>query len=217
MRCDDAARTADALRIEPVAQAPDAVARAIAELHALALPDDVLPALGIPFLACYHTAVLRDATQFLIGAWRAERLVGFCQLSFSSARVGPMLKPNPSAWLPILRLAVAKPLVLWRGTQLARIRPPAVATWPEVTFIAVHPAAQGAGVGTALVRAANAEADRRGCRRAFTKTSNPAARRLYEVGFAAQVMATVTAARQTYWYLAWGTSPAGDGTPHVPA
>jgi ribosomal protein S18 acetylase RimI-like enzyme len=219
MRCDDGPLAVDALRVEPLRAQTlgDAVAQDIAELHARALPDDVLPALGVPFLVRYHTAVLHDSAQCLIGAWRGGRLVGFCQVSFSAARVGPVLRTGPSAWLPISRLAVTRPLVLWRGLRLARSRPSAVTGWPEVAFIAVHPVAQGAGIGKAMVRAANVEATRRGCARAFTKTSNASARHLYEGEFAAQVVATFSAARHTYWYLAWNTGAADDGGGRVPA
>lgn len=216
MHCGDMARAADALRIEALgAPSPlDNVARTLAELHALALPEDVLPALGIPFLARYHAAAMCDSAQCVIGAWRAERLVGFCQVSFRPARVGPVLRANPSAWLPIVRLALSDPLLLWRGARLAAARPAEVAAWPEIAFIAVHPEAQGVGIGKALARAATAEAGRRGCERAFTKTANAVARRLYEAEFAAQVVAALVAARRTYWYVAWNTRPAV-GDPHV--
>ncbi|HEY6356577.1 MAG TPA: hypothetical protein VIY30_19000, partial [Burkholderiaceae bacterium] len=92
----------------------------LAQLHAQALPDDVLPALGAGFLRCYYTQAMAADSQALIGAQRAGRLLGFCQLSFAPLAAWPLL---PAALLPVLRLALRDPAMLARGVRMAAPRP----------------------------------------------------------------------------------------------
>lgn len=187
----------------------------LAALHALALPDDVLPALGLGFLKRYYEAALQVDSQVVIGAVRGDRLIGFCQLSFAPLSVLSVLKAKPSTVLPILKLALVDVKVLLRGAAMASSPPPAVRGLPEIAFIAVLPDSQRSGIGTRLAKAAGAAAAGRRCQAIATKTSNESARVLYEREFGARVVGSTRAAGRTYWYLCWPTGPIDAADDHV--
>jgi ribosomal protein S18 acetylase RimI-like enzyme len=178
-------------------------AEELAELHAKALPDDVLPALGLPFLVRYYAAVLADASQAVFGAVHEGSVTGFCQLSFSPVSMSAVMKSNPRVLLMILKLAWADTAALIRGVVMALHRPHGVAGLPEISFIAVHPGFQRRGIGKRLVDTANELARAKGCSRLFTKTANAAAKVMYETSFGARQLSTVTALGRRYWYLSW--------------
>src|SRR6185312_10361056 len=58
-------------RLEP----GDAIRDALVDLHREALPGDVLPALGKPFLKSYFESVLSDESQHVVGALVGDELV----------------------------------------------------------------------------------------------------------------------------------------------
>lgn len=184
-------------------------------LHVAALAGDVLPALGPAFLRRYYAAVLRTDSQAVLGAVRAGDLLGFCQLAMAPMSISAVLASAPLSVLSILRLGLLHPKMLRRGLAMAT-RPEPVRAMPEIAFIAVGVRFQRGGIGRALASAATAMAAERGIAEICTKTSNEAARALYERQFGARVVATRSAAGRTYWHLAWRTG-APEGTHHVAA
>lgn len=193
----------------------DRFIEALAALHAAALAGDVLPALGPAFLRQYYAAVLRTDSQVVIGAVRADALLGFCQLALAPLSIGSVLASAPLSALSILRLGLLHPKMLLRGLVMAT-RPEAVRAMPEIAFIAVGARFQRGGIGRALAATATAMAAERGNAEICTKTANEAARALYERRFGARVVATHSVAGRIYWHLAWRTG-ALEGVHHVAA
>src|SRR5262249_23007210 len=133
-----------------IATLDEPFATVLADLHARALAEDVLPALGRGFLIQYHVLALTSASQAVLGALRAGRLVGFCQVSFAPLDAFAVLKARPLALLAVLRLAVRDTGRLVSGWHMAK-RPAALRGVPEIAFIAVHPDWQRQGIGRCLV------------------------------------------------------------------
>ncbi len=186
----------------------------IAALHAEALAADILPALGRRFLARYYATVLGADSQTVIGARCSAGLIGFCQLSFSPMSVWAVMKSDPSALLPIAKLALVNTKMLVKGILMTRRRPKEIVGVPEISFIVVRSEHRGRGIGRRLVEVANGMAAGRGWPSVFTKTSNAVARAMYETAFGARVVAGATISRRRYWYLAWKTRP-GVNNDHV--
>ena len=187
----------------------------IAALHAEALTDDILPALGPRFLTRYYTKALGSTAQTLIGVTDSSGLVGFCQLSLSPMSVGTVLRSDPSMVLPILKLALVDARTLINGISMVLSRPNEVLGIPEIAFIVVRSTYRGRGIGSRMVTAANRVAARNGQSSVMTKTANLAARVMYETKFGARVLATTMISRRQYWYMTWNTCASAIGD-HVP-
>lgn len=175
----------------------------IAALHAEALADDVLPALGSRFLRTYYDLVLESPSQTVAGVADGEELIGFCQVSWSPMRTSHVVLRRPSALLDIGLLALSDPRRFLRGAAASRYRPARLEAGPEIAFIAVKPARQGEGVGRTLVAEANRLAARRGHVTLVTKTSNEAAVELYRRQFSARVAESRRIGGITYHFLTW--------------
>jgi len=179
-----------------------------AALHAECLPDDVLPALGRPFLVRYYQYVLRSATQCVLGAVCNRELVGFCQVSRTPLSIRDVLRNHPASIIDVFRLALFNPKLFVAGVIMATTRPSSVSSLAEISFIAVRAKSRGLGIATSLVSEANKLAYSVGMRQLMTKTSNEVARKLYEDKFSAEIMTSHVVMGTRYWYLSWQT-----GTP----
>jgi ribosomal protein S18 acetylase RimI-like enzyme len=178
----------------------------IATIHASALTGDILPALGYDFLVQYYQYVLQNRTQVVIGAVSKDRLVGFCQLSFSHISVIDILRIIPTATLYIARLMLLNPRLFISGIMLMLNQPKHSILSPEISFIAVRPDYQRLGIGKSLVEAANKIAANKGKVKITTKTSNKIARIMYEKLFDANIISNKSVLGKEYWYLTWETN-----------
>jgi ribosomal protein S18 acetylase RimI-like enzyme len=177
-------------RTHPVERAKSGDIPEMAQLHAAALPDDLLPRLGEGFLArtVYPLALAMPTCTVWVS--RAERgLTGVAIFTtdapaFTRALTSNRVRPAVAALGAVLRRpSIAS--ALWahvRGTQTI---------WSDVGFrdrehaelyvIATHPEARGTGVGTSILRA-GLDALPGDC---LVRTSAPRARDFYlKHGFA---------------------------------
>jgi GNAT superfamily N-acetyltransferase len=185
----------------------------VAAIHVAALSGDVLPALGASFLWKYYEEITADPSQIIIGMWEADRLVGFCQISFAPIEILRMINKRPKMLWPVLRLAVIHPLMFLLAVVAAyRTRWPSATRLPEIAFIAILPEFQRRGYGVALIEAANRVVADRNIGTLFTKTSSPYAKKIYEERFEARSDSYDKLLMKSYWYLSWPSCRSGEGS-----
>lgn len=179
----------------------------LAEIHASALKDDVLPAMGKRFLEGYYEYVAKLSHQLIIGCFDKEILCGFCQVSYSPLSMTKLIIASPFSMLHICRLMITKPKLFWRGIRQASQRPRDVAKLqiPEITFIAIKEGWQGQGLGKLMIEHASKSSYQLGIPELFTKTSSSVAKHLYIKHFDAKTLASEKIDGITYWYLSWKT------------
>jgi ribosomal protein S18 acetylase RimI-like enzyme len=178
------------LRIAPIAVV-DLVA--VARVHRRAFRDSTITAFGDEAIRRYYAWLLEGPHEAaLVGAWRSDRLVGFCAAGTFNGALTGFLRKN-RAYLAI-RMAthpwlVASPLVRDRvaqGLKLLRKRPAPAPQRAERRFgilaIATDPDVRGAGAGRALMGEAEDRARRLGHERVVLTVhpANTGAVRFYE-------------------------------------
>lgn len=194
-------------------------AAALADIHSAALPDDVLPRLGRNFLQnVFYPLVLGHGDTDCIVAGDGPCPDGLLVL----ARAPQAL----TAALAVRRHRILAALVCqgWRAAPLAldmlcaargRVRELNVAVetyrqaW-EIYILAVHPRAQGRGLGSALVAAALA---RLAAPLLIVKTASETAKGFYE-GNGFRPAGLEQRGRRTIWLL--GAQPVSRGPSRVP-
>lgn len=179
----------------------------LAEIHASALADDVLPAMGQQFLEHYYEHVSKLPHQLIIGCFEERQLCGFCQVSYSPLSIIKLIITSPFTMLQISRLMFTKPRLFWRGVRQASQRPVDVAKLqiPEITFIAIKEDWQGCGLGKLMIEHVSKHSYQLGTTELLTKTSNQVAKHIYMNHFNAKVLASEKIDGNTYWYLSWKT------------
>jgi len=179
----------------------------LAEIHASALGDDVLPAMGQQFLEHYYEHVSKLSHQLIIGCFEKQQLCGFCQVSYSPLSILKLMIASPFTILQIIKLMCSKPRLFWRGVRQASQRPVGVAKLqiPEVAFIAFKEEWQGCGLGKQMIEHVSKHSHQLGVAELFTKTSNQVAKHLYIKYFNAKILASEKIDGNTYWYLSWKT------------
>ncbi|MDR7523566.1 MAG: GNAT family N-acetyltransferase [Armatimonadota bacterium] len=166
------------------AEASDSLS--IAALHMRQIHWGLLSALGEEFVTAFYRALIRSSVGFGFVAEQDGRMAGFASGVVRWRRFYlEFLRRHPGLVTRTLVAAVgaARWRRLWQTTRYA-----ASGALPqaELVSIALEPAARGAGVADALVRAVLAEFASRGVDavRVTAGGTNDAARRLYErVGF----------------------------------
>jgi len=176
----------------------------IAKIHTECLPEDVLPALGHDFLINYYKYVLEAKSHQVIGAFRKKELIGFCQFSFLPVSMIAVIKQKPFLLLfRILWLLISNPKLFVIGIAMSLWRPKNWSSIAEISFIAVHQDFQSQGIGTGLVEFINKIATINNIKKVITKTSNKAARLMYEQKFHAYIEISQKIFDREYWFLAW--------------
>lgn len=175
----------------------------IAKIHAECLPEDVLPALGHDFLINYYKYVLATKSHQVIGAFRKKELIGFCQFSLLPVSMIAVIKQKPFLVFRILRLLISNPKLFVVGIAMSLWRPKNWTSIAEISFIAVHQDFQSQGIGTGLVKFINKIASINNINKVITKTSNKAARLMYEKKFHAHIEISQKIFDREYWFLAW--------------
>lgn len=163
-----------------------------ASLHQRALGSGLFPSLGVAFLACYHECFVSSPFGVALVAEAGGRPVGFVigctdgvghgawvarrrgrPLAIAGARA---LGRRPHLWVGFVRTRArryAMGLLRLRRTRPELGQPPARRS-ATLSHIAVEPSARGAAVGTLLLRAFEAEIERRGVARAELRTTDAA-------------------------------------------
>lgn len=168
---------------------------AVAEVHRRAFPESAITAFGREAVRRYYQWLLEgphDAA--LVGAWKDDRLVGFCAAGTFNGALSGFLRAN-RLYLA-LRMAshpwlVTSPLVRDRviqGLRVLRRSSPAVSSADAaqrrfgILAIATDPSVRGAGAGRALMADAEERARRLGhaCAMLTVHPSNTRAVCFYE-------------------------------------
>lgn len=189
----------------PVRSATSADLDAVVAIHRRALPDDVAPAMGVPFLLRFYRRVLGARDHALLVVSADDGVQGFCAIAMAPPPLTGVLRVR-DLWSFAGRV-VRSPRLL--ASALVQARHPAVREWErcaEIAFIAVDPHHSGQGLGSGLVGAATAAAAAAGRSAMVTKTSNQRLVEFYCREFDAQVVARFTAGGATYSVLEWPTS-----------
>ncbi|MEP7045276.1 MAG: GNAT family N-acetyltransferase [Ilumatobacteraceae bacterium] len=180
---------------------------AVVSIHRGALPRDVAPALGAPFLERFYRRVLSSPDQVLLVVRNGDDVEGFCALAMQPPPLRAALRPT-DLWT-FARKVVRSPSLLASSIVQARRR--TVSDWDgcaEIAFVAVDQRHAGRGHGTDLVRAATAIAAERGKHSVVTKTANPRLAEFYQREFEAAIIAEFAAVGSTYMVLEWRAAPA---------
>lgn len=178
---------------------------AVARLHRLALPDDILPALGKAALEAYYRAMLGSGRAELIGAEADGRLAGFILASFGAPSIAAALGSSLVRLAPkVAALAVTQPRLLLDAVLSVTSSGRQPAAGSEISYIAVHPHFQRRGVGSALVARLHELLGKRGVSTCRTKTllDNRHVVELYAQVFArVEVIDTYDGFRRHYMFL----------------
>ena len=188
----------------PVEPATSADVDAVVSIHRSALPRDVAPAFGVPFLERFYHRVLSSPDQVLLVVPGGDVVAGFCALAMQPPPLRAALRPM-DLWT-FARQVVSSPSLLASSIVQARRR--TVSNWDrcaEIAFVAVDPREAGHGHGTDLVRAATATAAARGKHFVVTKTANPRLAEFYRREFDAAIIAEFAVAGSTFAVLEWRT------------
>jgi ribosomal protein S18 acetylase RimI-like enzyme len=153
---------------------PSEVAQ-LARIHATALPDDFLPALGRDFLeSVYYPSALRSRYACTLVALVAGEVAGFATVAHEADRfLSGVIRENlVSVAYYVTRRILIRPRTLLEVLGLARATFTGTtdAVSGEIVFIAVDAAQRGNGLGKALVRAAVAYLSQQQVNRCRTKT-----------------------------------------------
>jgi ribosomal protein S18 acetylase RimI-like enzyme len=171
---------------------------AVAALHTRAFADSAITAFGLGAILRYYQWLLdgpHDAV--LMGAWRGERLLGFCAAGVFRGAMSGFLRAHrnylatrvllhPSLLLsPLIRDRVKQAVVITARFSRMRRRPQVeAAPAPQfgVLSIATDPDARGAGAGRALMLEAETRARAGGFKRMVLTVhpENTRAVRFYE-------------------------------------
>jgi len=170
--------------------------------HRAALPDDVLPTLGIEVLRIYYTQALADGSQYLFGVEVEGKIVGFCLLSVGHVGLLQMFR-DFKVILALLRLAILHPWVLYNALMQTLYGLPLEDGTAEISFIAVSPEAQGASHGTAMLGHAAQYCCQHGIAYIRTKTANEKLRDYYVRQHGAQELRSFDVFGKHYSVLHW--------------
>lgn len=175
----------------------------VADIHFEALPEDVLPSLGIKFLRSYYKYILNNESQYVLGVFKNDKLVGFCQLSFSHVKILDFFKIYPLKILHLLKLIMLQPKKILIGLFFLIYRFQSKQTYPEICFIAVKKKFQRTGLGSNIIEKINKISRSKGFKSITTKTSNKIACIFYRDKFNAVIEDKVNIFGLTYWFLKW--------------
>lgn len=179
----------------------DSDVASIARLHAIALPDDVLPSLGIQILTEYYRWAVYASDQHLLGLMNGSELVGFCQLSFARIQY-PSVFSGRFLW-SLIRLAFKRPGVFLAGILQWWHYKDVTGDTAEIAFIAIHPARRGAGMGKSLIDVAMKYCQLRDKHFMQTKTSNKRLVTFYIRNYDAEVLRTFRVMHSSFSILRW--------------
>lgn len=179
----------------------------VVEIHMSALPNDLLPSLGSKIVTRFYEYSLecqqREKIK-LLGAFRKESLVGFCQLAFEPVSFISIIKID--TLLRLFFLAVTRPLVFTNGLIQFSHANYFFEQAAEIAFIAVAKNHQSNGIGSKLILAAMAECREQSRAWVITKTSNRKLINYYIKIFQAQKFKQFRAIGESYQVLKWSPS-----------
>ena len=178
----------------------------VVKIHSMALPDDVLPNLGITLLDRYYKSVVDDKSQLIVGSWHDGHLLGYCLTSKKDITLTKLFS-SVTGLLSLTTLMLSRPGLFYSGLKQAMKTSPLETDEAEIAFIAVSPKHQGNGVGKAMIAYAVQVCREEGIAFLKTKTSNKALRNYYLRNYLAQEIDSYAICGKNYSVLKWSTSP----------
>ena len=180
----------------------------VAQIHAYALPDDLLPNLGADFLEKgYYYPLLNSPYSLVLVALVNNSVTGFLNLTFAPDKHMQWVvkKSFIRLFLGVMYLSYHSPrrIIEFLIATLQQVRVPEKSA--EVAFIAVEPIYHGQGIGKKLVEEANHLATQKGMLYMFTKTltSNTHVQDMYKKYRGAHIIKEIQIMNKQYVYLLW--------------
>ncbi len=135
------------------------------KIHVAAFPDFFLTQLGDVFLRFYYESVLKHKQGILIGAYEAEKLIGFCATTQRSKSFNLSLIINNFLQFSIVgvRLLFTNPKAIIRLLKNLTKSDSKVdddGAYAEILSVCVDPNQQGGGVGKKLLKAVEEELEK---------------------------------------------------------
>lgn len=166
-----------------LARATPAMAAELAALHLAAMPDDLLPSLGLSLLARHFWPRLLASpygdTWVLLDAER--RLAGFCVMACQRLPLRLSFYADAGFCVAMLARLLARPRILLQSLAVLaaplRLQRPISQVPAELVLLAVRADSRGRGVGQALLQHALHELGPLAC---LVKTASADARRFYQ-------------------------------------
>jgi len=181
--------------------------KAVASLHARALPNDLLPSLGHKFLERYYETMLDCPYALVLVALHKEKLVGFVNIATAPDKLfrWVLKKKIIRTILACINLSIKNPSRLIEAVAAITAGTPQADNSGEVAFIAVEPNYQKLGIGKNMIAESNRIFKNKGLYKVFTKTlsSNRAVMRFYNENWNAEISGQVEIANKEYTYISW--------------
>ena len=159
------------------------------EVHRGALPDDVLPNLGVDVMTRYYDKVflLQESQKaILFGAYSQDRLVGFCCLLFEQISFLSIINFNTIRILFVI--LISNPLVLMKLICQLVHSFPLLDNSSEIAYFAVSEGSRGQGVGRFLIKKCIEKSKKLNLKYVQTKTSNSQLYKFYVKCFSANLL-----------------------------
>jgi len=176
----------------------------VVAIHRSALPGDLLPALGEALLLRHYqfcTSAQNLSRICLLGAFRADCLVGFAQVNLGRLSM-PHFYGTPFIF-SLIRLLFLRPIVFVNGIIQVFHGQVIDSRSADLAFFAVEPSFQGHGVGRLLLSSLSELAVENGFDYVSTKTANHRLSLFYQRIFGAQVMSSFGGWGVKYYSLRW--------------
>ncbi len=179
----------------------------VASIHAMVLPNDLLPNLGMRFLEKYYNSIVNSPYSEVMIAIDNSKVVGFINLSFApELHMKWIMKKNIIALaFAIFRLSFFSPNRVLEALSVSNIKPDVPIDSAEISFIAVTPFQQKKGIGRQLVEEAHNILWQKKIQYIFTKTlkSNNYIQKIYKKNWNAEIIQEVQIKEKEYVYLLW--------------
>ena len=169
------------------------------EVHRGALPDDVLPSLGVDVMTRYYNKVFllqENQKAILFGAYSQARLVGFCCLLFEQISFLSIINLNTIRIL--LVILINNPLVLMKLICQLVHSFPLLDNSSEIAYFAVIEENRGKGVGRFLIKKCIEKSRKLDLEYVQTKTSNSQLYKFYVECFDAKLLKEFHAGKNIY-------------------
>lgn len=176
----------------------------VVSIHRSSLPGDLLPALGANLLLRHYKfclSVQNHSRVFLLGAFRADCLVGFVQVNLDPLSMSHIF--GAAFAFSLIRLLFVRPIVFVNGLIQVLHRQVIDSRSADLAFFAVAPSLQGHGVGRLLLSSLSALAVDHCFDYLFTKTANHRLALFYQRIFGAEVISSFSGWGVKYYYLRW--------------
>ncbi|MCP4367452.1 MAG: GNAT family N-acetyltransferase [Deltaproteobacteria bacterium] len=180
----------------------------VAQIHAHALPEDLLPNLGAGFLEKgYYYPLLNSPYSLVLVALINNTVIGFLNLTFAPDKHlrWVVKKGVIRLFMGLMHLSCHSPrrILEFLIAVLQQVTVPEKSA--EIAFIAVESTYHGQGIGKRLVEEANRIAKQKDMQYMFTKTlkSNTHVQYMYKKYWSAQIIQEIQIMNKQYVYLRW--------------